>query len=374
MRRSGKGGQTPFSITTKPNVLTPLTNEEMIDRRGESALWFRLTPCPCPVEERIPDCRFCFEGWIRSFQETLEISEELAYKVEGNKVYTRFAPIREVDSAILISRETHKPLSIKRIHDEFIEVEETLKYWNSVLLKYKVSMLEEIYLEGICENEYEVFPKMPLGAIAHVLEAYSAPEGQEPEKLDVTGNTFNSVVFARRVSGLVRLKVSFFNAVKVGYKTYRAEPDSRKIFSGSQNTFFDGDLMGVIGAGYRMGEGDIITLLVSTLRHSEFIPFQNSTLDTVSYSPIQNIDQVVSKGRNGLIYHKRGKDFILFGDSKIQWLTDKPRNGYSIIYDYHPTFRVSGFLEGGSGEDRDKPKIFKMKPIPNLNARGIAGQ
>ncbi|EMN89880.1 hypothetical protein [Leptospira weilii] len=374
MRKSGLGGITPFSITTKPNVLTPLTNEEMIDRRGESALWYRLTPCPCPQEERIPDCKFCFEGLVRTFQEELEISEEMAYRVEGKKVFTRFAPISEISSATLISRETFKPLSIKRIEEEYIEVEENLKYWNSVLLRYKVKMEETITVDAEGKNEYILFPKLPLGAIVGVEEVFFIPEEGEPEEVEFSGFTFNSVVFPKRVSGFYRLKLKFQHPVKIAYKTYRVDADARKIFDRSQITFQDGELLAVIGGGYRLGEGDLVTLLVSTLRHSEYIQFQTGSTDILSYSPIASIDRIFSKGKQGLVTHEKGKDFILFGDSKIKWISDKPRNGYSVIYDYHPTFRISGFIEGGSGEDRDKPKLFKMKPISNLNTRGIPGE
>lgn len=374
MRKSVLGGSTPFSITTKPNVLTPLTNEEMIDRRGESAIWYRLTPCPCPQEERVPDCKFCFDGLVRTFQDELEISEEMAYKVERNKIYTRYAPISEIVSATLISRETFKPLTVKRIHDEFFEVEEDLKFWNSVLLKYKVKMEETLTVEGYGENEYVLFPKLPLGAITGVEEVFHIPQDSEPEEVEFSGFTFKSVVFPKRTNGLFRLKLKFQHPVKVAYKTFRVDSDARKIFDRSQITFQEGELMAVIGGGYKLGEGDLLTFLVSTLRHSEYIPYQPGNYDILSYSPIMNLDCIFSKGKKGLITHKKDEDFILFGDSKIKWITDKPRNGYSVIYDYHPTFRINGFIEGGSGEDRDKPKIFKMKSISNLNTRGIQGE
>ncbi|WP_061239721.1 hypothetical protein [Leptospira interrogans] len=369
MRKSGKGGNTPFFLTTKPNVLTPLTNEEMLGRRGESCLWYRLTPCPCPTEERLPDCKFCYDGLIRNFQETLEIKEEMAYKVENNRVYTRFSPIHRVHSINLISRESHKPLTIKRIYEEYIEVEEILKYWNAVLLHYEVSMIEEITVEAYGENEYSLYPKIPLGAIVGVVEVFKVNENGETSKQEYSGFTFNSIQFLNRVNGLFRLRLKFIYPVKVGYKTYRSEQDVRKIFGNSQITFNDGEVMAVMGAGYNLGQGDIIILLVSSLIHSEFIPYQFGSYDRVSYSPIKKVEKIFSKEKSSIKVHIKGQDYQVFGDSKIQWLTDKPKNGYSIIYEYHPSFRVTGFVESGSGEDRDKPKIFKMKPLSNLNTR-----
>ncbi|RHX90268.1 hypothetical protein DLM76_20610 [Leptospira yasudae] len=372
MRKSGQGGQTPFSIPTKPNVLTPLTNEELLDRRGESALWYRLTPCPCPQEERLPDCKYCLDGLIRTFQETLTIQEEFAYKIQGSKVYTRFAPITEIVSAVLQSQGKQTPLTVTHTNEDSFEVLENLKYWNAVLLKYNVSLIEEKFFEVIGRNEYELFPELNKEAIVGVVEVFKVPEdeNESPFEVEISGHSLNSIVFPKRVSGRYRVKVQTFNPVKIAYKTFRNDPDSRKLFERSQITFQEGELMAVMGGGYKMGEGDIITLLVTTLRHSEFVSFQNSKYDTVSYSPIASVDQILSKERNGIKTHKRGEDYIVYGGSKIQWLSDKPKNGYTIIYDYHPTFRITGFVEGGSGEDREKPRIFKMKPLSNFNGRG----
>ncbi|WP_040912739.1 hypothetical protein [Leptospira kmetyi] len=370
MRKSGQGGQTPFSIPTKPNVLTPLTNEELLDRRGESALWYRLSPCPCPQEERLPDCKYCFDGLIRTFQETLTIQEEFAYKIQGKRIYTRFAPVTEVVSAVLHSQDKQTPLTISHNEEDSFEVLENLKYWNAVLLKYKVSLIEEKFFEVKGNNEYELFPELNKEAIVGVIEVFKIPEDGSPIEVEYSGHTLNSIVFPKRVSGLYRIKVRTFNPVKVAYKTFRNDSDSRKLFERSQITFQEGELIAVMGGGYRMGEGDVITLLVSTLRHSEYIAFQNTTYDRVSYSPISSVDQILSKGKHGIKTHKKGEDFIVYGDSKIQWLSDKPRTGYTIIYDYHPTFRVTGFVEGGNGEDREKPRIFKMKPLSNFNGRG----
>ncbi|WP_061248105.1 hypothetical protein [Leptospira noguchii] len=369
MRKSGKGGSSPFNITTKPNVLTPLTNEEMLERRGESCLWYRLTPCPCPSEDRLPDCKFCYDGLIRNFQETLEIKEEMAYKVEHNRVYTRFCPIKKVKNINLISRETHKPLTVKRIQEEYIEVEETLKFWNAVLLHYEVSMIEEIIVEAIGENEYSLYPKLPLGAIVGVVEIFKVNDLGETSRVESTGFTFNSLQFLNRVNGLYRLKLKFIYPVKVGYKTFSNEQDARKIFGSSQITFNDGEVMAVMGVGYNLSQGDTITLLVSTLTHSEYIPYQFGSYDKVSYSPIRKVEKIISKEKSFIKEHEEGKDYQVFGDSKIKWITDKPKNGYSIIYEYHPSFRITGFIESGSGEDRDKPKIFKMKALSNLNTR-----
>ncbi|TGJ99833.1 hypothetical protein EHO57_13810 [Leptospira langatensis] len=370
MRKVGKGGSTPFEIGTKPNQLTPLTNEELLNRRGESAIWYRMSPCPCPSGDQIPDCPFCYSGLIRTFQEELIIQEELAERVTGNCVFTRYAPISKIDEAKLFQRGSKKDLSIMKVHEDHFEVLEPLKYWNQVELKYRVKMIEEIIVEGSGSNEYVLFPKLPDGALTGVVEVFKIPEIGEPIPVKYSGFTLNSIVFPERVNGLHRAKIKFVSAIKIGYKTFNVDP-SNKPFDKSQLTFQSGELMGVLGSGYRIGEGDIITLLVSKLRHSEYIHFKpnGKAIDKVAYSPIFEIDSIISKERDGLKLWKQGRDYILFGDSEVQWLTDKPRGGYTIIYDYHPSFRVTGFIEAGDGENRPKPRIFKMKPVSSFNAR-----
>ncbi|TGK41246.1 hypothetical protein [Leptospira andrefontaineae] len=367
MRKSGLGGETPFPISTKPNMFTPLSNEELLTRRGESALWYRLSPCPCPSGEKVPDCPFCFEGQIRTFQSELEIQEEVSWKVTGNQVWTRYAPISQIEEAILVTRGERKPLQIKGIFDEYFTIEENLKYWNVVDLKYKVSMVEEISVEAIGVNEFTLFPKLPQGMIVEVLEAYKILEDGVPLRVQPIAFSLNSVTFSERTNGLYRLKVKFFSPIKIAYRTFNL--DNKRGFEKSQIQFQDGEIMGVIGSGYRLGQGDIFTLVKSTLRQSEFVQVTNKETDRISYSPIAYIDSVISKGRNGLVTHIKELDFIQLGDSKIKWLRDKPKNGYTVIYDYYPSFRVTGFIEAGSGEDRPKPRVFKMKPVSSFSAR-----
>jgi len=367
MRKSGLGGETPFPISTKPNMFTPLSNEELLTRRGESALWYRLSPCPCPSGQKTPDCAFCFEGQIRTFQEDLEIQEEVSWKVTGNQVWTRYAPLLQIEEAVLVTRGEKKPLRIKEIYDEYFTVEENLKYWNVVELKYKVSMVEEIAVEAIGVNEYTLFPKLPQGMIVEVLEVFKVLENGTPIRVHPIAYSLNSLTFSERTNGLYRIKVRFFSPIKVAYRT--ANLDNKRAFDKSQINFQEGELMGVMGSGYRLGQGDILTLLKTNLRHSDFVQSTNKEIDRLTYSPIAAVERVISRGQNGLITHKKNEEYIQFGDSKIKWLKEKPKNGYTVIYDYFPSFRVTGFLEAGSGEDRPKPKLFRMKPVSSFNAR-----
>jgi len=367
LNKIGPGGETPFPIPTKPNVFTPLRNEELLERRGESALWFRMSPCPCPQQDRVPDCKLCYEGEIRTFQEDLEIYEEISWKVDGNRVYTRYGPIESVKSISLLARGETKPLVIKKINDSFIELDSDLPYYYQVQLDYKVKLVETIAIEMVGNNEHLLISNLSNRYIIGVEELYHVEDEKSfnQRKVDWKSFNLNSITLNERTSGKYRAKVKVINPVKVAYKTFTIE--KRQGLSSSLVQLPDGEILAVMGSGYKMGEGDIITLLFSTVRHSQFVPFKAGNFDRLPFTPISDVNKIISKDTRGLKEYKQGIDFVIFGDSRIQWLTDKPRDGYTIIYDYHPTFRVTGFVEGGSGEDRPKPRQFKMKAIPSFH-------
>lgn len=367
MDKIGPGGVTPFSIQTKPNIFSPLRNEELLERRGESALWYRMSPCPCPQSERVPDCKFCYEGEIRTFQEDLVIEEEIAWKVDGNRLYTRYAPIESVQELKLFHRGEEKYLVPIKHTDSFIEIEEQLSYYHQVQIQYTVKLVESIQIEFMGNNEFETPLDLKSKFIIGVEELYSVSSDDIPIKINWKSFTLDSILLDNRSHGLYRAKVRVVNPVKIAYKTFSIE--KRKGLPNSLIELPDGEMVAVMGAGYRMGEGDVITLLKSTQRHSQFVEFRPGDMDRMPYSPIVSVDTIITKEQNGFRRYKYGEDFLIFGDNRILWVTDKPRAGYTIIYDYHPSFRVTSFMEGGSGEDRSKPRQFKMKAIPSLHSK-----
>lgn len=360
----GDGGVTPFTISTKPNIFTPLRNEELLERRGESALWFRLTQCPCPQELRVPDCKFCNEGQMKTFQEDLLIEEEISWKLERNRVYVRYGPIKSVKRIFLIYRETQKELQIVNIHPSYIEVSENLEYYHQVQIDYFVSLIEESTFETECNGNI-VYPGIVKKGISKAIEAIDIQTG---DSIPILSWSITSLVLSKPVYGLIRIKAETFQTIKVAYKTFTQ--DERQSGVGKSLVELpDGEVLAVMGAGYRLGEGDILIMQKSTLRHSMYVKYQNGNFDRMPYSPIASIDSVISRDESGFKKHKPGIDFVPFGENKIHWIKPKPLNGYSIVYDYFPTFRVTSMVETGMGEDRSKPRQFKMKAIPSMQAR-----
>lgn len=363
-KKIGRGGETPFPISTKPNIFTPLRNEELLERRGESAYWFRLTQCPCPQETRVPDCKFCSEGLMKSFQEDLQIEEEISWKVEGRRIYLRYGPIKSVSKIFYYFREQKLELTVQEVKDDYVLVLEELEYYHQVQVDYKVKLISEI--ETIVNADSKVvFPEIEKNGI---YEAVEAIEVKNKNAVPIAAWTLTSVSFEKEIFGEVKIKLKVFQPIKIAYKTFSVD-DRNTGIGRSLVENPDGELLAVMGSGYKLGEGDIIILTKSTLRHSMYVKFSPTDFDRLPFSPVAEIDKVISRGKDGFIEHRLGTDFLLMGENLVKWINPKPRSGYSIIYDYYPTFRVTSMVETGMGEDRAKPRQFKMKSVPSMQAR-----
>ncbi len=65
----------PLSVPSSPNAIRSYPAEEILDRRGETSIWFKMQPCPCPAESRLPDCgiKGCIDGNIRTYQKLMDV-------------------------------------------------------------------------------------------------------------------------------------------------------------------------------------------------------------------------------------------------------------------------------------------------------------
>lgn len=361
MYRSGLGGTTPFDTRTRPNVFSPLQPEEVIERRGELALWFRVQPCPCDRTKVLPDCPLCYEGQIRSYPVSRRIAEEQAYKVDGQKVFTQYAPIHSVSS--LIRNDTNEQLTVNRIREDYIEIKEDLEYWRSVTIKYDVALTVERTFEIQAENSKLV--ELPEGSyLAEIKEIYA--DGKDISK-KVVGFNYQSITFIENVVGHITGLATFISPIRLGYRTFELDQsETQKVRFGLES----GQIGIVAPVGYKMGKGDFITLLTSDARQSERILTTPGTkYDFLSHSPVIRIYNLISKKGDKFVHHEEGKDFQLLGNDRIFWFSDKPKE-YTIMYDYHPSFRVEGKIENGSGENRERVRIYKAKAITTYNVKG----
>lgn len=365
MNKVGLGGSSPFAIPMRPNIITPLTPDETMERRGESVLHFRFKPCPCPPSDRNPDCKIkgCYDGHVRDFQKTALIVEESSYKIRGHEVFTRYSPIEAIEKAEVMGTPKEE-LHVTEIFDDHFHVSAELEYWRSVAIDYRVKTIIEIVIEVEGENEYRlILPGMDKRILVEVDAVYRRGIN---EPLDFIGHDLTSIYFKERMNGSFNVKCKISRPFKIGYKTWTV--DQSKTEPAKLNAQ-SGDLVVVVPTYFNLGTGDIITLLYSSLRHSQYVPFKEGNTDRLPYAPVKYIESLHSKENGKIVEKEWGKDFIVYGFDRLYWLTEKPRDGYSISYDYHPSFRVSEKIEGEGGEDRHKPKQFICKPISSFNPR-----
>jgi hypothetical protein len=369
MRKTGLGGVSPFDIRTRPNVFTPLDSTDTINRKGESVIWLRFQPCPCPAQDRVPNCQVngCFDGYIRTTEESVKIIEEPSWKVELNTVYTRYSPIHSVESCVRSNDSGGENLTVKHINEDHIIVNENLKFWHLVTLNYRVKLSEEENFE--VEGNGERVVELGLLSGSKILLEIISLFDSEGKPLKWVGHTFNSITFNQRIFGKITGRIKTFSAIKIGYKTSKTDPRSTEQAGIKYNA---GDIDLVPPYYVNLGEGDILTFLYNVNRTSQYVPYKTGLIDRLTHAPINKVINCYSKNGNEIVQHFEGQDFVLLGYDRLLWMEGKkPSSGYSIMYDYHLSFRVTGFVEGGQGEDRsNKPRLYKAKVITSYNSLG----
>jgi len=365
MNRTGRGGVSPFNIPTRPNAFTGLKPDEVIERRGESALIFRYKPCPCPQSDRTPDCKIqgCHGGYIRTFQETALIDEEVSWKVKGNIIHTLYSPIDSVELINVVINGENRDLNVMEIEGDKIKVRENVEYWRKVNLRYKVKMISDtVYNEKIPSPVRYYMPPMDKHrAMIDVSEAYMNGENIMNH---IIGYDMRGIFFDINVAGEITVKLKTISSVKLGYHSWNDDKPKTE-----QGKFpFDSSELQVVAPTYvQLSEGDIIIFLYSTVQTSQYVPFRTGNDDFLTYSPIKNVETLHVKENNKIIEKKKGIDFLIFRQDRIRWITPKPLSGYSVTYEYHPTYRVTGRLEGEGSEDRRKPYMYTVKSVGSFN-------
>lgn len=370
-RRIREGGFTVFNPTIRPNVFSPVGVEDLIERRGESALWFRMQPCPCPSEKRLPDCLACVDGYVKSFQERLLIENERVY-ADGRTIFPRYAPVRKVVRTQWLGPGEGRPLSINQVHPDRIEVKEQLEEWHAVIADYEVDLIEAQTYEGIVVDN-DIFVDIPTDSVVVAVEGVwlDVQEDDPGTPLEWTGVGFRRITLKERVTGIVSARVKVFNPVKIAYRTMDV---------GQQQTekagipLESGEIEIIVPNSYLMGHGDIITFLTTTVRNAQYVSPRPGPVDMLTYTPVVEILNCFSKRRDArgnerIIQHEVGKDLILESAERVRWLTEKPMEGYSIMYSHHPSFRIQEETTVSGGLDRNLPRQFKAKAVSSYNVR-----
>ncbi|PJZ89527.1 hypothetical protein CH368_06100 [Leptospira levettii] len=254
-------------------------------------------------------------------------------------------------------------LNVKRIHESYFEIQENLKYWNHVQLDYEVALTETklFHFKG---NGLRM---VDTGLSDYLVDLKSIFINGKDAKDKIVGNNFTSLAFTEPVFGDVTGEAVFFSPIKVAYRTFELDQTSTEKVKFGLST---GEIAFVVPVGIRMGLGDIVILTKSDARQSErILTVPGRKFDFVSHTPVIRIYNLISKTNSGLKEYEEGKDFILLGNDRIYWFSDKPKE-YTIMYDYNPVYRVSSKIENGASEDRERVRIYKAKSVSTYNIKG----
>ena len=372
MMRQRPGGTTPFSPTPRPNVFSQIGANDMIERVGEQALWFRMQPCPCPPMKRIPDCTLCLSGEVRSFQRTRLIESEQAYVV-GSRLYTRWGPIEKAISAVRRSgRDRGRNLKIKRIgHDStgwYIEVDERLEYYAATSVTYEVAMIQPRHIEGELDNSSVLDP----GAIADgwylagvrnlaIDGKELVVDGHLADKEKMVSVNLSKIFLSGRMSGEYRAELETVSSIGIAYRT--ADVSFSKSSRGSIS-LEQGQVEIITPSDIILGQGDIITFLTTRARIAHYVGYTTKRYDYLAFSPVAEIDNITARyrltdGSETLRTLEQDVDYRLVSRERIEWLTDKPPGGYSVLYTYHPSYRILPGYTGSGGLNRNTPRQYK---------------
>ncbi|MCB1305055.1 MAG: hypothetical protein KDK37_12285 [Leptospiraceae bacterium] len=370
-RRVRQGGFTVFNPTIRPNVFSPVGVEDLIDRRGESALWFRMQPCPCPVASRTSDCLVCFNSHVRSFQESVLIENERV-QADGHSLFPRFAPVRKVNRTEWLGPGEGRPLTVDKIDPTRVLVKEMLEEWSAVFIDYEVDLIEAQTFDKIRVHN-DIFVQIPTDAIIIGIEGVweSGDEDVDGRPLDYTGFGFHRITLKERFTGLVNVRLRLFRPIKIAYRTMDV---GHKRTERAALPFESGEIEIIVPNSYLMGEGDIITFLTTTVRHSMYIEAKPGQVDRIAYSPVVELINCYSKARDDkgndrILQHTIGQDLILESSDRVRWLTDKPRGGYTLMYSYNPSFRIQEETTVAGGMDKRLPRQYRAKAASSYNIR-----
>lgn len=359
------GGESPLNIPGSPNVVKTTGPEELIERRGESAIHISLMPCPCPEEKKIPDCPYCFNGFIKTYQEFKEINNELVSMegVKKNSILPRWIPLHSVQELYYLENNKTIELSIDRLEPDkiILKQDSNLKYWNAVYISYRAKSIEE--KQGSIDLNSpvrRVVIDTDNTVIISVKEIYSE---DKKEFIKPIGFGYKSISFSSPVAGKLNYTILVLTPIKVAYHTVEQSPG----FTEQSRLKLDtGEVKIVIPHGQKIIEGDIITLLTMYFTKSEYIKYKPGEYDFLTYAPVKEIFKVFSRGSSGIIEHKQGEEFDLISEDRVKWHVDKPKDGFSVQYSFHPSYRIQNTGEGD--ENTNKPRTYSGKFVSNYRS------
>ncbi len=128
---------------------------------------------------------------------------------------------------------------------------------------------------------------------------------------------------------------------------------------------------------FRMGDGDLITLMTVELEKEDMVVRANAGSDALPEFDVSALtaDILAMDQRGNLTRYRPGQHFARRRFNQIRWLTNKrPPEGtsYSVRYRYRPTFQVfTDQSERNNSENKQYPQIINVKLFSGAHNKDI---
>jgi len=378
MKNQGLGKNSPIHLSLgKDNY------EALIERHGQWVRWLQAIRCSCTLKNGRPDiqCRLCGgEGWQYRFQKTIEETLSLLVMddvvVELPESYSGATVLEAHDYKGGLFKEVGRygrfvrlsgartPAKGERL--DLAIVKPLVKKLDRSIATYlgngcfSLDGLSVVGAAGIAADKETNADIVTIGALRNETIDVDYPVSMTRRNLAFSAvandpNTGDAVV----AMDVEYIEPAFFVVTGQQYR----ESDARFL------EMAQGDASMSFPESYKVGEGDIVTLLSATQVGKRIISHGSGDIDALPEFYISSIPAIES----GATIYLPNVDYMLWGTNKIRWLgTKRPAIGaaYFVFYEFNPTYRVvKEFPNVRSGENQNLPRRVALKLLSTYAER-----
>jgi len=375
----GLGKNSPINLSLgKENY------EALIERHGQWVRWLQAIKCTCTTLNNRPaiNCALCGgEGYQYRFQKTID--EVLSLFVTDGLIelpakfndvvihdirdymgleYTetgRFGRFVRISGPRQPGKGERIDLSVTR---SIVKAFETQSVKYNGLGSFIVDGLTLAGAEGVANNRVTSADIVSIGSLENETISVTYPVSatkraiafaevfDDPEETDV--------LIARNIE-----YVDPFFFVVTGQQVHESDAKFLESIQGDASMSFP--------ECYKVGEGDVVTLLAANQVGKKSISRGTGDYDTLPEFYVESITQIEDASQTYL----SGTDYVLWGTNKIRWITDnRPAAGtnYFVFYEFNPTYRVvKDYPNVRSSENQNLPRRVALKLLSTFADRKL---
>lgn len=378
MRKQLPGGTAPFQIEPKPNVIQKAPYQETIDRLGEKILFLRNLPTPDVTPGRLatPDARADGKGYIYSYQKTARQETEEASLMGSrsiNRVYTRNAPISKVRKLVWRRGPLQggdMELTVTKFTEEYIEFSENIPYYASLAIDYDVRLYETVTLDIAMARDGRALDLSNGSDLIHdvngniinvcvkVHEVWLINEDGTLTKLDNHTHDFTHIYLEKTYGTGVSFRVTLdrYDTINAAYHTF-----DNKTQQIGQSELPAGAIQILFNQWVIVSPGDILIFTNAFQNTKEVSARGTDGRYPLIQSPVREIEA---------IFYLRGNERVEVDPESVsienfrymRLPEDITPSRVSVVYNYHPQYRVHPEVQLSSHAYRQQPRKWTAIP------------